>query len=203
MTSLTYVRLPEPVALSMSAGGQRPRVISSGTQISDSSKPLRPSSFPHFPLLVHMDPQRRTILAYLPPIPTPIPLYDPADFDAAAADTMADHAERVLAILGRDPAAFLQALIDLREAPAPPPRVPREISNWRAKAVLHSLDLLPKIDAFLAALPEPQKSLALLAWNGDAKIRRDSPLITTMSDMLALSPEVLDSLFVQANTLVL
>jgi hypothetical protein len=154
-----------------------------------------------FPLHLQINSLLRELRAYLPPIPGSILLYDAADFSAACADTLDDHAARVLQLLGNDPAATLQALIDGTNLPAPPPRVPREIANWRAKAVLTSMGMLPQVEAMLAALPEPQKTNVSTAWAGDARFARRGATVLSIAAALGLSDAQLDSMFIQAEAL--
>lgn len=185
----TYVTLATPVILSP----RMPSRIPGAPQIA--------REFSSFPLTITIDAARRELRATLSPLPGGLLLYGPDDFTAACADAMEDHADRVLEILGTDPAATLQALIDRVDLPAPPPRVPREIANWRAKAVLAAAGLSGSVEFFLAGLPEPQRSVAVLAWNGDAKVSRKSPLITALAAALDLSATQLDDMFRAAEAI--
>lgn len=199
MITQTYVRFPEPVTLDLRiATGPRPRVIPNG----DATAPdPEPHEFTELPLHLHVDSLARTIYAYLPPLPGRLDLYGPEDFTAAAADTPDDHAARVLQLLGTDSATALQALIDGGELPPRPPRVPREIPNWRAKVILAGMGLLDPITTAIAALPEPDRTVAGLAWNGDAKLARRGKTVLGLAAALGLSDAQVDQLFIAAEAL--
>lgn len=205
MTPQTYVRLPEPITLDLRiAAGPRPRAIPPGGSV---PLPDDPEHEPvlhevtELPLHVQIDGHTRSIRAHLPPIPAPLEIYGPEDFAAAAADTLDDHAERVLQILGSDPASVLQALIDGAELPPLPPRVPREIPNWRAKAILATMGKLAAVEAAIQAMPEPQRTVVALAWGGDAKLARRGKTVLGLSAALGLTDAQVDALFVAAEAL--
>jgi hypothetical protein len=140
----------------------------------------------------------RTIHAEMPPLPRPVLIYGPDDFEAACADTPEQHAERVLECLGNDPAAALQALCDGAAMSALPVRVPREIPNWRARVILARVGLLSAVETALASLPEPDRFEALCAWNGDAKVARRGKTVLFLASVLNLSSEEIDAIFIQA-----
>lgn len=188
----TYVRLTPPVTLHLRVSpNPRPRVTP-GPEVPENRVDRE---FSALPLTLTVDAQARTMRAHLSPIPSPLTLYGPEDFSAACADTMEQHAERVLELLGADPTRTLQALIDGIPLPETPPRVPREIANWRAKAVLASMNLLDEVDAYLSALPEPQRTVAAIAWAGDAKLARRGPTVLAMADALQLADAQIDNMF--------
>ena len=85
-------------------------------------------------------------------------------------------------------------ITDYVAPPAPAP-VPTEIANWRAKAVLAQMGLLAAVDAALAALPEPQKTVVGFAWGGDAKLLRNSPTVLALGTALQLDAAALDDFF--------
>ena len=157
--------------------------------------------FTEFPLHLQVNALGRTIDAYLSPIPQGLLLYGEEDFAAACADTMEDHCAQVLRILGNDPAATLQALIDGDELPPIPQRVPRETAHWRMEYILGKRGLLDRLDAVIAALPDAQRELALAAWKGLSAIRRNSPLILLAAPLLDLTPAQTDELFIACEAL--
>ena len=116
----------------------------------------------------------------------------------AAADSF--HAARVEEILSPDPAAVLQALCDGRALP-PTPRVPRELPNWRLKAVLSRLGLLASANAAFDALPQSQRDIALLAWNGDARCARNSQSVAFIASAIGLDSDAVDRIFKDAERL--
>ncbi|TXH15601.1 MAG: hypothetical protein E6R03_06925 [Hyphomicrobiaceae bacterium] len=158
-------------------------------------------TFDGFDACFTVNPVTRTIHAEMPPLPRPILIYGVDDFAAAAADTPEQHAERVLQIVGTDPCAYLQALIDGTELPTPPKRVPREIPNWRANAMLAKLGLLETVEQAISSIPEPQRTVVMLAWNGDAKLARNGPTVLSLAGTLGLTPEQLDAIFIEADLL--
>lgn len=143
----------------------------------------------------------RTIYAEMPPIPSPLLIYGPADFAAAAADTPEQHVERVRSILGEDSAVTLQSLANGDPVQPPKPRVPSEIPNWRAKVILSQMGLLEKIQAAMESLPEPQRTIVTLAWSGDAKLARQGQTVVALAAALGLSTLEVDDLFVAAEAI--
>lgn len=147
-----------------------------------------------------INPTTRAIHAEIPPVPDPILLYGPDEFSIVAADTPEQHADRVLQILGSDPAAVLQAYAD-GVPPELPARVPREIPNWRVKAVLHQMGLLDRVEQSISAVPEPSGTIIRLAWSGDAKFARHSQTVLTLATSLGLSPDQVDEIFIRAEAI--
>jgi hypothetical protein len=143
----------------------------------------------------------QTIHAQIAHIPRPLPLYSAADFQAVAADLPEHHALRVLQLLGSDPACILQALCDGAELPVLPARVPREIPNWRAKAVLATMGKLTAVEAAIASLPEPDHTIVSLAWAGDAKLARRGKTVVGLAAALGLSSDEVDALFIAAEAI--
>ena len=199
MIAQTILHLPAPVTLDLRiASGPRPRVIQ-GEPAPDGEHIPEPHTFASLTLYLVIDAAARTISAYLPPIPNHLPLYGPEDFSDAAGDTMDDHANRVLQLLGSDPATTLQALIDGTDLPPTPPRVPREIPNWRCKAVLTQMGLIDQVTAIMDALPEPDRTIAQLAWNGDGKVARRGKTVLGLAQVLGLSDAQVDAMFIAAE----
>ncbi len=201
----TTLTLPASVTLDLRlATGPRPRVVgpdSTATLPDDPGHEPEWHEFEEFPMWVTVDATAREIRAQLPPLPRMLPLYGPEDFTAAASDTMEDHAARVLQLLGTDPATVLQALCDGGDLPPLPPRVPREIPNWRAKVILATMGLLTAVEAAIAALPEPDRTVASLAWGGDAKLARRGKTVLGLAAALGLSADQVDQLFIAAEAL--
>lgn len=195
MIQQTYVVFPSPVTLRLSLpASPRQRLITTART------PVE-RSFERLPLTVRIDAAALQITAFLSPIAAGLPLYAAADFTAAAPDTMDDHAERVLQLIGSDPATHLQALIDGLPLPEPPPRVPREIPNWRAKAILATMGKLDAVDALIAAMPEPEATVMRLAWHGNAALARRSQTVRNLGQALGLTPADLDVFFISADAI--
>lgn len=205
IASQTFVRFPKPVTLSLNVSPfPRQRVVPAGGKVEPYERQDR--EFPELPLLVHVDPVRRYLLAYLAPCPAPLVLYGPGDFGPASGDTMDEHAERVLALCGDDPASVLQPLINGElgaywEREAPPKRVPREILNWRAKAVLGKMGLTDKINAMIEAIPEADRLVIAAAWNGNASLARKGATVSALAAALGLSDADVDALFIAADSI--
>lgn len=187
MFSLARLQLPTPVTITIPA---RPG-LSGGTAKTISG----------FSICFRINPVTKTIHAELPPVPRPLLIYGAQDFAAVAADTPEQHVERVLQILGSDPAEVLQALCDDTALPPMPVRVPREIANWRAKAVLGTMGLTGQVEAAIAALTEPQRTVVTAAWAGDAAFARKGATVTALAAALGLTADQLDQLFIQAAAL--
>lgn len=199
MIAQTIVRLPAPVTLDLRLPARpRPRVVQ-GAPTPTGERVDALHEFATLPLYLVVDAAARSIAAYLPPIPYHLPLYGPEDYIAAAGDSMEDHASRVLQLLGSDPAMILQALLDGDNLPAPPARVPREIPNWRCKAVLTQMGLITQVEAIMAALPEPDRTIAQLAWHGDGKVARRGKTVLSLAHVLGLSDDQVDAMFVAAE----
>lgn len=199
MIPQTTVTLPQPVTLDLRiATGPRPRVVPPpGEQ--DDAAPHVPElhEFSEFPLYVHFDAAARTISAHLPPLPTPLVIYGPQDFDSAASDTMADHAARVLQCLGSDPAGALQGMLD-GTAPELPPRIPRTIRAWQGREILRRMGLLATVESLIAQLAD---TAVTEAWEARENLARRGRTVLSMAAALGLSEPQLDALFIAADAL--
>jgi len=79
--------------------------------------------------------------------------------------------------------------------PQPPEMVtPRQI---RQALVLNGLTL-DEIDAALASLPEPQKTMAHIEWEYSIAVYRSNPLVDAVGQMLGWTSDQIDALFIQA-----
>jgi len=194
MFSLAKLTLPSPVTLVIRrynrprAGGQA-LPINAGTE----------RTFEELDMSFTLAAQPQTIHAQIAGISRPLLIYGPEDFREVVTDTPEQHAERVLQVLGSDPSATLQALIDGTDLPPMPRRVPREIPNWRCKAVLSQMGLLLRVESILDFLPEPDRTVALLAWNGDGKVARRGKTVIGLAAALQLSSDQVDAMFIAAN----
>jgi hypothetical protein len=83
----------------------------------------------------------------------------------------------------------------------PPPRVPREVPNWRMKAILTRIGMLDAARSALESLPPQAKDVALLAWDGDAHFSRRSPSVEFIARALRISALELDEIFIAAGNL--
>lgn len=80
-------------------------------------------------------------------------------------------------------------------------RLGMAVSMRQARLALFQNDLLSSVYDSLNALPEPDKSAALIEWEYATEVRRSSALVESLSAALSLSPEQLDDLFDLAETL--
>lgn len=183
MFALARLDLPQPVTLTIPGR----RVVT--------------RTFSGFDLCFDFVPSFRVIHARLAGIPRRLPIYGPEDWPHVLGDSPGDHAARVAEILGENPAEILQALLDCRDLPAPPQRSPRELPNWRVKAVLSQRGLLSAVNAAFASLPDAQRDLALLAWHGDAKCSRSSQAVLFIAAALGMTAAEIDELFREAERL--
>jgi hypothetical protein len=79
--------------------------------------------------------------------------------------------------------------------------VPLEIPNWRAKAILAQMGLLETVENIIAAIPESQKTIVSLAWNGDAKLARKGITVASLAAALGFDELQIDDLFIRAGAL--
>jgi hypothetical protein len=81
--------------------------------------------------------------------------------------------------------------------PVPPVLVPESVSMRQARLALLGAGLLDTVNAGLATLGQA----AQIEWEYASEVRRDSPLVAGMGQMLNMDGAALDALFVQAATL--
>jgi hypothetical protein len=79
-----------------------------------------------------------------------------------------------------------------------PVRVPQTVSMAQARLALIGAGLFSTIDAGLKALPEPQRTTALTAWEYAPTVSRNGALVTTLAGQFGLTEAQLDALFVAA-----
>lgn len=202
ITQLARITLATPITIYLAPwGGEHPRVASGVAPVTYDAENGEAREIEYLDAAFTLNVITRTVHAQLAPIPRPLQIYGPDDFAVIAADTPEQHADRVLQLLGSDPAAVLQALINGEALPPAPVRVPREIPNWRAKVILAGMGLLPTVEAAIASLPEPDRTVATLAWGGDAKLARRGKTVLGLSAALGLSSDQIDELFIAAEAL--
>jgi hypothetical protein len=80
----------------------------------------------------------------------------------------------------------------------PPPPVPATVSMAQARLALIGAGLFSTIDAGLKALPEPQRTTALTAWEYAPTVSRTGALVTTLAGQFGLTETQLDALFTAA-----
>lgn len=193
-----------PIILDLRINPTRPRIVvpsgSTPESTTEDNRVLR--EFASFPVYIHVDALAREIRAHLPPLSNSLLIYGPSDFSAAATDTVDQHIERVQYLLGSDPKSYLQALADGGELPELPPRIPREIANWRARAVLDLSGLLEPVEAALGSLPGVDGIIARHAWQSGAPLARNGATVSALAPALGLSAPQVDAMFIQAESLI-
>jgi len=195
MFTLATIPLPHPVTVRVPVHVPlRSRVQA----VSETDPQTTDSTLEVLHVCFRINTDTRSIHAEIPPLPEQVRIYGPDDFPFVVADTPEQHAERVLQLLGSDPATVLQAWADGR-ATDPPKRVPRELPNWRVKAVLHQMGHLERVEQTIATLPDPEGTIIRLAWAGDAKFARHSATVEALSASLGLTPTQLDDIFIRAE----
>ncbi len=85
-----------------------------------------------------------------------------------------------------------------RPVAVPPLRV---VSMRQARLALLGAGLLSKVDAAIAALPEPQRSAAKITWEYSTEVRSSDLLVSQLAAGLGLDDAALDALFDAAETL--
>lgn len=76
--------------------------------------------------------------------------------------------------------------------------VPSEVPAWRLHAVAEIAGLSAGIDAVLAQLPEPSRTVAVAAWHKGTVIQRYAPTTLALAAALGLPNAQVDDLFRQA-----
>lgn len=201
---LATVALAEPVTVYLPPGGMRPRVVAPGgaaSAVALTAENGVETIFTELECAFWINVVTQTIHAQIARVPNPLLIYGPTDFAAVAADLPGHHAERVLQVLGTDPAKALQALVNGEDLPPMPPRVPREIANWRARAVLELAGLLPAVEAAIAGMGGPDGIVVRHAWQSGAPLARKGPTVSALAPALGLSDEQVDAMFIQAAQL--
>jgi hypothetical protein len=79
-----------------------------------------------------------------------------------------------------------------------PSVVPQTVSMAQARLALIGAGLFSTIDAGLKALPEPQRTTALTAWEYAPTVSRNGALVTTLAGQFGLTEAQLDALFTAA-----
>lgn len=83
----------------------------------------------------------------------------------------------------------------------PPVEVPQEVTMRQARRALHAAGKLSAVNAAIAALPDPPKTVALIEWEYSSTVRRDSQFVALLGSALGLDTAGLDALFVAAAKL--
>lgn len=94
------------------------------------------------------------------------------------------------------------AWVEAGNEPLPPDPepivIPQTVSMAQARLALIGAGLFSTIDAGLKALPEPQRTMALTAWEYAPTVSRNGALVTTLAGQFGLTEAQLDALFTAA-----
>ena len=80
---------------------------------------------------------------------------------------------------------------------------PIEVALWKIRVVLKLMQLEDVVANALNNLEEPTKTAALYIWNYGTAVDRDSQTITYIQNVLQLTNQQVDDIFIQANSLIL
>ncbi len=85
---------------------------------------------------------------------------------------------------------------------APPaPEVPQSVTMRQARLVLLGAGLLSGVDAAIAAMPEPDKSVAQITWEFAQTVDRDFGMVPQLAAALGMTEAQIDDLFIAAAQL--
>ena len=84
---------------------------------------------------------------------------------------------------------------------APVPVIPQSATMRQARLALLGAGLLAHVNAAIEAMPGIEGEAARIEWEFASEIRRDSPLVSGLSEALGLTSEQLDALFIEAAKL--
>ena len=92
-------------------------------------------------------------------------------------------------------------LLTLEQVSAKKRPVPKELPQWRVRAILQSEGLLEQVDALIESLPSPDGDVVRTAWQYGAAVARHGPTVLSLAPALGLSDAQIDDMFRQAATL--
>lgn len=79
--------------------------------------------------------------------------------------------------------------------------VPQEVTMRQARLALLAVGKLVAVNAAINALPDPQKTAAIIEWEYSSTVRRDSQFVALLGPALGLDAAGLDALFIAAAKL--
>lgn len=133
-------------------------------------------------------------LEWLPWVDTPRPVYDATThaLRELEVDTLSGRAQRVWEVY---PLPDEVAEANRRG------EVPDVVTMRQARIALHRAGLLARVNAALAALPEPARTEAQIEWEYAAEVQRHYGLVKSLGPALGLTDADLDALFSAASLL--
>jgi hypothetical protein len=76
-----------------------------------------------------------------------------------------------------------------------------KVETWALREACMIAGYTAQIEAAIAALPNPQKAVAMNRWEHKPEIRRGDPLIAALIQILGWTTEQADALFTSANAI--
>jgi len=76
-----------------------------------------------------------------------------------------------------------------------------DVLNWKLKATLVKRDLFTQVENALNSMPEPNKTMALLAWNGSPTVHINSNTTKLVQGVLGLTIQEVTEIFQDAVNL--
>lgn len=84
------------------------------------------------------------------------------------------------------------------ELPAAPAAVPEVVTMRQARLALHASGRLADIESAIAALPDPQRTAASIAWNYSSEVVRGDSFVEMLGGLISLTNADIDALFIAA-----
>ena len=84
---------------------------------------------------------------------------------------------------------------EAEDAKPPVAPVPEVVTMRQARLALLGAGLLHQVNGAIAAMPGDEGEAARIEWEYAQEVRRDSPLVAGLSEILGLTDEALDNLY--------
>ena len=81
--------------------------------------------------------------------------------------------------------------------------VPQEVALWKIRAILKSMGLEEQIEQSFELLEEPNKTGAKYIWEYGTSIERQSLTVLFIQQVLQMTEEQVDNIFINANNITL
>ncbi len=78
-----------------------------------------------------------------------------------------------------------------------------EVASWKLKIILTQMNLIKSVEDALNSLPEPNKSIALMAWSQSPTVSSESALAKFVQQAIQLTDEEVYEIFMATETLIL
>lgn len=82
-----------------------------------------------------------------------------------------------------------------------PEAIPTEVTMRQARLALLAAGKLAGVDAYIASMPEPQRTAAQIEWEYSNVLQRSNPFVSQLGAALGLDDAAIDALFVEAAKL--